>query len=150
MVIHSWAISPYQIGARVYSSHFLWRNQDKDYTFAWVAWDRINIPKKWGGWGIKDLHLFSNGLAANMCWHLLTGHSLWKEVIVAKYIAPKNTINWIRDRIGSHTGASIIWKDVTKASHIIQHGLSWKIGSGSSVRIGVDSWSGSGEFYKLP
>ena len=130
--------------------HFLWRNQEKDHTFTWIAWDRINIPKKWGGWGIKDLHSFSNGLAATLCWHLLTAHSLWKEVIIAKYIAPRTTIDWIRDRMGSHSGASIIWKAVSKAAHIIQRGLSWQIGFGASVIIGSNSWSGSGDYYLLP
>ena len=57
---------------------FLWRNQGKASTFAWIAWDRINLPKQWGGWGIKDLHLFSRALAAKMGWHLISGQSLWK------------------------------------------------------------------------
>ena len=85
-----------------------------------------------------------------MCWHLITGQSLWKDVIVAKYISPRNPLDWIRYRIGQTSGASIIWKAINKAAHIIQLGLSWQIGSGAMVRIGTDSWSSSGDHYKLP
>lgn len=129
---------------------FLWRNQEKDRNFAWIAWDRISIPKQWGGLGIKDLHLFSNALAAKLCWHLITGCSLWKELITAKYIAAINTIDWIRGSIVHTPGGSIIWKAITKAAPLIQSRLSWKIGTGDFVRVGTNSWSGSGDYYKLP
>lgn len=89
-------------------------------------------------------------MAAKMCWHLITGNSLWKEVIVAKYIAPRSTLDWIRDRIWATSGSSIICKVITKVAHIIQRGISWQIGSGESIRIGTDSWSGSGEYHLLP
>ena len=118
---------------------FLWRNQGKASTFAWIAWDRINFPKQWGGWGLKDLHLFSRALAAKMGWHIITGQSLWKEVMVAKYISPQSPLEWIRGCITLNSGASIIWRAITRAAHILQNGLSWQIGLGTEVRIGTHS-----------
>ena len=130
--------------------NFVWRNQEKDNTFAWIVWDRISRPKQWGGWGLKYLPLFSSALAAKMCWHLITGQSLWKEVITAKYISPRSTLYWVRGNFRATPGVSIIWKAITKAAPLIQQGLSWKIGSGDLVLVGSDSWSGSGEYFKLP
>ena len=69
---------------------------------------------------------------------------------MAKYISPRNPLDCIRSRISQTLGASIIWKAITKAAHIIQEGLSWQIGNGASIRIGIDSWSGSGVYYKFP
>ena len=68
---------------------------------------------------------------------------------MAKYISPRNPLDWIRDRIGLTTSSSIIWKVINKAAHIIQLGLSWHIGTGTMVRIGSDLRSGNGDHYKL-
>lgn len=92
------------------------------------------------GWlGLKDIHLFSRALAAKMGWHLITRQSLWKEVMVAKYISPQNPLEWICGNITLKSGTSIIWRAITRASHILHNGLSWQIGSGAKVRIGTDS-----------
>lgn len=55
---------------------FLWKGSQPGRIFAWVNWEALNLPKKWGRWGLKKLEDFSTALAAKLCWHLLTGDSL--------------------------------------------------------------------------
>jgi len=44
---------------------FLWKGHHTGKQFAWVKWVTIARPKRWGGWGIKNLDLFAKALAAN-------------------------------------------------------------------------------------
>eukprot|EP00253_Pinus_taeda_P021333 PITA_21333 len=55
---------------------FLWKGNKQGNLFAWVKWETIARPKKWGGWGIKRLDLFAKALAAKLGWQLITSHSL--------------------------------------------------------------------------
>eukprot|EP00253_Pinus_taeda_P030603 PITA_30603 len=60
-------------------SRYLWNgNQDKRI-FAWISWKKITLPKKWGGWGLKDLPDFAMALAAKMGWLLLSSQNLWAQ-----------------------------------------------------------------------
>lgn len=53
-------------------NRYLWNgNQDKRL-FAWISWQKITLPKKWGGWGLKDLPAFAQALSAKMGWSLMT------------------------------------------------------------------------------
>eukprot|EP00253_Pinus_taeda_P035540 PITA_35540 len=41
---------------------FLWQGNKQGRIFAWVRWEALNLPKKWGGLGIKKLEDFSLAL----------------------------------------------------------------------------------------
>jgi hypothetical protein len=105
-----------------------------------VCWQ---APKLLGGWGLKNIHFFSKALAAKIGWRLITTSSLWTRLITQKYISPRSVQDWIRNPIKDTRNCSIIWKATQKAFHVIGEGLSWKIGKGNKVRIGMDPWPGS-------
>eukprot|EP00253_Pinus_taeda_P025808 PITA_25808 len=42
---------------------FLWKGNKQGNLFAWIKWETIARPKKWGGWGIKRLDFFAKALA---------------------------------------------------------------------------------------
>lgn len=71
--------------------------------------DRI-AQKKWGGWGLKDLTLFAQALAAKMGWTLLTKQNLWTSVSYHKYIWPLQLMDWIRMSQWTRIGISSVWK----------------------------------------
>ena len=60
---------------------FLWSGKKEDQTTPWVIWKRIVVPKGLGGWGLKDIFLFSKALAAKGGWRLVKSSSLWTRVI---------------------------------------------------------------------
>ena len=88
--------------------HFLWLGAKKGHTFAWTNWSRIALPKRWGGWGIKDLPTFALALSAKLGWTILTGNNLWTRVTIQKYIHPLTPIEWIRSPLEHHTKSSTI------------------------------------------
>lgn len=50
---------------------FLWKGRKEGKPFSWVKWIRIATPKKWGGWGLKQLPAFAQALDAKQGWLLL-------------------------------------------------------------------------------
>ena len=61
---------------------FLWSGKKEVQVTPWVNWKRIAVPKGLGGWGLKDIFLFSKALAAKGGWRLVHSNSLWTRVIV--------------------------------------------------------------------
>lgn len=48
----------------------------------WVAWDGICAPKKEGGLGIKNLHLFNIALLSKWKWRYLCDYkSYWRDLL---------------------------------------------------------------------
>jgi hypothetical protein len=104
----------------------------------------IARPKDMGGWGLKNIHLFGISLATKSLWNLITKESLWKRIIIQKYIAPGTLINWIRwDRKNIHN-VSNQWKALTLDFLVVGTYLTWKVGNGSQVRVGADAIMGCG------
>jgi len=58
------------------------------------------MPKKWGGWELKDIHLFAQALATKMGWTLLTGQNLWTHISYHKFIWPQNMLDWVQLPVG--------------------------------------------------
>jgi len=129
---------------------FLWQGNKQGKTFAWVRWEDLNLPKKWGGWGLKKLEDFSSTLVAKLGWHLVSVDNLWTWVTSTKYIAPMHTLDWIGRPHLSTSRISIIWKVVLKALNPIREGITWRIRSGNKVRIGLHPWVGCGNMHRLP
>lgn len=115
----------------------------------WVRWEKIVVPKALGGWGLKNIFLFSKALAAKCGWKLLKTSSLWTRVVFQKYIAPKSLEDLIRNPNKSKKGESVIWK-VTNYFLIIGEGLAWRIENGNQVRLGTDPWSSCERQHILP
>jgi len=54
--------------ARKLTSKFLWSGKLKSHVIPWVRWEKITTPKALGGWGSKNIFLFSKALAAKGGW----------------------------------------------------------------------------------
>lgn len=131
-------------------NRYLWAgNQDKRI-FAWIGWNKIALPKKWGGWGLKDLPIFAKALAGKMGWALLTSHSLWTNITFHKYIWPHSILDWARLPSWNKVGISSIWKALLHSLPLIRDILVWRIRDGNSARIGLYPWTGSGGSHTLP
>jgi hypothetical protein len=89
---------------------FIWSGSREKYTQPWSKWDNIALPKSLGGWGLKNIFLFSKALAAKACWRLISDTSMWTLVIAQKYISPNTIEDWIRRPQKSSSTGSIIWK----------------------------------------
>ena len=122
---------------------FLWQGQSKCHSRPWLKLESIAIPKALGGWGLKNIFLFLLSTCSKM-WMETIINSLWTEVIIQKYIAPCNLIAWVRRLEKVWRGGSIFWKAIIKSFTLISETLAWRVGDGTSVRLGMDPWPGSG------
>ena len=94
--------------------------------------------KALGGWGLKNIFLFSKALAAKGGWRLINSSSLWTKVVIQKYIESTSLETWIRSPQKSLKGVLVIWKAIVNSFSVIGEGLAWKIGNGKWVRLGAD------------
>eukprot|EP00253_Pinus_taeda_P014598 PITA_14598 len=125
-------------------NRYLWNGSQEKRIFAWISWKKISLPKKWGGWGLKDLPAFAKALAAKMGWTLLSSQNLWTHVTYHKYIWPQNMMDWARLPTWSSKGCSTVWKALIDSLPLIRDNLAWRINDGMSGRIGLDPWNNSG------
>ena len=129
---------------------FLWSGKKVEQTTPWISWKRIAVPKCFGGWGLKDIFLFSKALATKGGWRMVKTDSLWTRVIKQKYLFGESITDWIRNPRKSHLGGSVIWKAIVKSFHLIETNLAWDVGNGESLLIGRDPWMGSNLQHRLP
>jgi hypothetical protein len=47
--------------------------------------EKLSLPKSLGGWGLKNIHLFSKSLATKNGWNLIENNGLWFQIFKGKY-----------------------------------------------------------------
>jgi len=129
--------------------HFLWScNANKD-KYHLSRWEKISLPKKLGGWSIKNLSLFNLALSLKIPWRGLFGSRLWSGVLKYKYLQKKYFEDWIKMPNKSILNTSNFWHDFVKSYPWMGSWLSWRIGNGKKIQLGIDPFIGGEEFYKL-
>jgi hypothetical protein len=93
-----------------------------------VKWENIAKPKKYGGWGFKNILLFGKALAAKSLWRSLTVPSLWKEVVKDKYLKKKEVADWLRSESRGPSQKSNCWSGLVYALNVVKDWVSWKPG----------------------
>jgi hypothetical protein len=116
----------------------------------WVNWKSLAKPNMPGGWGLKNIFLFSKSLAAKLIWRFLKTNSPWTDIITHKYTHPNSIEYWVRSFDKKINNGYIIWKEVVQCFLVVGEGLAWLIGNGSKVRLGEDLWPGSRQNHILP
>ncbi|KAK4400796.1 hypothetical protein Sango_1185700 [Sesamum angolense] len=120
--------------------------EQKMRTFLWqghtgrgnakVAWDQLCKPKAEGGLGISNLITTNQALILKQLWRILQndGTSIWVDWI-QQYRLRHSTV-WTFNR----TTGSWSWKKMLKLRHLLQRGVIYKVGDGSSFSLWQDIW----------
>ncbi|XP_019183638.1 PREDICTED: uncharacterized protein LOC109178457 [Ipomoea nil] len=113
-----------------------WWDSGADNRIHWKAWDKLCVPKKYGGLGFKDLHAFNIAMLGKQAWRMLTKpDSLVARVYKARYF-PKGT--FFDAQIGNNP--SFCWRSIMAAKSIICSGVRRRIGNGESALIWTHPW----------
>ena len=103
-----------------------------------------------GGWGIKHLSWFSLSLRLKSFWLAINGKGIWFQLLSIKYLKILPLHSRLREKSFSFRRASVIWKGFLLTIYWLGKGLIWKVGNGSSIRLGVDPIIGLGSSFLLP
>jgi hypothetical protein len=111
---------------------FWWSQMDKANKIHWTSWEKMSKPKRVGGLGFRDLHLFNMAMLARQAWRLLQNpSSLCARVLAAKY-HPGHSIIEATPKIG----ISYVWRSILKGAQLLKKGIIWRVGDGRSINIG--------------
>ncbi|XP_019199918.1 PREDICTED: uncharacterized protein LOC109193531 [Ipomoea nil] len=92
-----------------------WWGTGMDRGIHWKAWDKLSIPKKYGGMGFKDLKNFNLAMLGKQAWRLLTSpDTLVAKVYKARYY-PNTT--FIDVKIGGYPSHS--WRSIMAAHDMV-------------------------------
>ncbi|XP_031111944.1 uncharacterized protein LOC116015918 [Ipomoea triloba] len=102
----------------------------------WKAWDRLCVPKKFGGLGFKDLRAFNLAMLGKQAWRFLTRpQSLVARIYKARYF-PKTS--FIDATLG--TCPSYYWRSVMAAHELVCSGVRRRVGDGKATLIWGHPW----------
>jgi hypothetical protein len=96
-----------------------------------MSWDKLSLPKKWGGLGYKDLHSFNLVMLAKQAWRLLSDpSSLCARVLKAKYFPHTKVL-----QAEPIEGMSYTWRSILKGVQLLKEGVIKRVGDGSSINV---------------
>ncbi|CAA7037248.1 unnamed protein product [Microthlaspi erraticum] len=118
---------------------FLWGSDGENKKQHLVAWQRVCLPKRDGGLGIRSAAEMNKAMIAKVGWRLLQDqNSLWGGVLRSKYkIGDLSERGWIVTK----PYWSATWKSILSGMReVVFQGLGWVAGDGNSIKFWTDRW----------
>jgi hypothetical protein len=75
---------------------FLWTGGKQKQSYHLCKWEIIARPKRYGGWGLRNLYSFYRALTTNTLWRVLMKRGIWQRVIKDKYLPFGSVTRWLR------------------------------------------------------
>ncbi|XP_010682933.1 uncharacterized protein LOC104897695 [Beta vulgaris subsp. vulgaris] len=117
-------------------ARFWWGSRGTERRMHWLSWEKMCLPKAYGGMGFRDLKVFNQALLAKQGWRLLCHNgSMAHAVFNARYYPRSNFLNARRG-----FDPSYVWRSIWGAKSLLLEGLKWRVGDGSSIGVWEESW----------
>uniref|UniRef100_A0A8R7V269 Reverse transcriptase domain-containing protein n=1 Tax=Triticum urartu TaxID=4572 RepID=A0A8R7V269_TRIUA len=115
---------------------FWWGEEEGQRKVHWMSWDKMTKPKRGGGIGFRDMHLFNQALLAKQGWRLIQNpDSLCARVLKSKYYPNGELMDTV-----FAADASQSWRGIGFGLELLKKGLIWRIGDGRSIQVQKDQW----------
>ncbi|KAL4384987.1 hypothetical protein GQ457_15G025630 [Hibiscus cannabinus] len=86
--------------------------------------------------GFRDMSKFNVALLAKQGWRILTDpSSLLARVMKARYFP---TTDFMNASLGA--SPSYTWRSIYCSRGLLEHGLGWRVGTGSAISVWNDAW----------
>ncbi|XP_054782099.1 uncharacterized protein LOC129289366 [Prosopis cineraria] len=103
--------------------NFIWGRSSNSHGYHPVKWERITLPKDYGGLGFKKLASFNRACGTKLAWQLISRNkSLWAEVLTQKYML-RNENNLL----AASNGDSVVWKFICQQKDVVEKGTKWQL-----------------------
>ena len=117
---------------------FLWTENEGKKRYPLVAWEKVCLPKRHGGLGIRKLTHLNKALLAKQIWRIFNSTGEWRDILVNKYLRrPTLHFTLFNEEIPK---GSTIWNGIMKARDLAKARISWKLGNGKDIQFWSDSW----------
>lgn len=117
---------------------FLWSGLEGKKRYPLFAWEKVYLPKRYGGLGIRKLSHLNKALLAKQIWCIFNITGEWRDTLVNKYIS-KPSLHFILNNEDIPKGL-IIWNGILKARDLAKANVSWNLGNGEDIMFSSDSW----------
>lgn len=115
---------------------FWWGDEEGHRKVHWMSWECMTQPKRAGGIGFRDMHLFNIALLAKQGWRLLQNpDSLCARVLKSKYYLHGNLLDTV-----FASDASPVWRGIEAGLELLKKGIIWRVGDGKSIQIQRHQW----------
>ncbi|KAK3211830.1 hypothetical protein Dsin_016536 [Dipteronia sinensis] len=109
---------------------------EKIWKIHWCSWKKLCNSKTDGGLGFRDLEIFNRALLAKQCWRILKSpDSLATRTLKGCYFPNCNFLEATKKYSGFYLWNSLMW-----GKGILEKGIRWRVGNGSSIRVYKDNW----------
>ncbi|XP_024010668.1 uncharacterized protein LOC112086123 [Eutrema salsugineum] len=117
-------------------SSFWWEKDQDKRGIPWVAWKKLQLSKKEGGLGSRDLENFNDALLAKQDWQLLKyPSSLFTRLFKAKYYRDGSVLEAKSQRYQSFG-----WSYILVGLDLIKKGVCFNVGSEENIRVFQENW----------
>lgn len=105
-----------------------------------VAREKVCVPKKEGGLGLKRLEIWNQAAMLNHIWNFFAqAWSLWVAWVEANWLKGKSF--W---QVSVPQSCSWSWKKLFKLREIAKNFIRFKVGDGSRIFLWSDHWHSAG------
>ncbi|XP_057444797.1 uncharacterized mitochondrial protein AtMg00310-like [Lotus japonicus] len=106
--------------------NFIWKNRDGRGIHL-VGWDRIALPKRLGGIGLRKTRDHNVALLGKHVWEILVdSNKPWVQLMKARYFPNCSFL------LATENQGSSVWRGFLKAREVLRPGFEFKIGNGLS------------------
>ncbi|KAF6172084.1 hypothetical protein GIB67_029502 [Kingdonia uniflora] len=132
MGIYKWIASVIREGEKAIKN-FLWSESTDKKKSCTVGWEKVCLPLKDGGAGIRRLKEINLSLLMKLAWHFLNFDDHWIIFMRAKFI------NKAGDPCRG-TKRSSIWVRIRWDLPFLSKNTGWIIGNGTNIDLWRDTW----------
>lgn len=103
---------------------------------AWIAWEKLTLPKGMGGLGVRDIQAFNEAFLAKISVRLMEKpDGLLGRTLLPKYCPDGNLLTCTASSSASHG-----WNSILAGRDLLNKKMGWVIGTGTDVMIWEDPW----------
>ncbi|CAL0327859.1 unnamed protein product [Lupinus luteus] len=115
--------------------NFIWSGDTKVRKLVTVAWNKVCIPTKEGGLGLRSISDMNQAAILKLAWDFKSSDLEWTTLYKQRFFK--------HDRMRSTYVKSSIWPGIKRVWTEINENCIWIVGNGTTISYWFDNWLGT-------